>query len=393
MGTMRRMGEWLGLTREDTSSGSGPLPGVVPPARIGGAGRVSPTQAMSIIAVYRAVQVLCTSSSQLTLDAVRRGIRLDSAPLLLTKPETGRRTASATFEYLVSSLALRGNAYLRLYRLNPGEATSTVTHVEVLDPAGVIIRDDTVTGRRTYAVVDDLGRHYELQDADVLHMSMMRITGNPYGLGPIQAAQVELGGIIDTRDYAGEWFNVSGIPSGHLTTDQPLNKPQADEYREMWDSTPAGRTRVLGAGLRYDRTSISPKDAQFLETRQYDTTAIARLFGIPSSLMLAAVEGTSQTYANVEQEWIAFARFTLMAYLREIEEAFSTLLPRGQVARFNTDALLRTDTKTRYEAWEIALRAGIVTPEYVARQEGIPPEAVPAAKPATPAPAPEAPRD
>jgi HK97 family phage portal protein len=393
MGTMRRAAEWLGLIREDTSTGSGPLPGVVPPTRATVSQGVSPARALSIISAYRAVQVLCTAASQLTLDAERHGFRLASTPMLLRKPEHGRRSASGTTEYLVSSLALRGNAFLRLFRLSPLDRTSSVTHVEVLDPGGVIIWDDPVTGARTYDVVDDLGRHYTLQDWEVLHLQFMRVPGNPYGLGPIQAAQVELAGVIDTRDYASEWFDTSGVPSGHLVSDQHLNKVQADEYREMWDSVPAGRTRVTGAGLKYERVSITPKDAQFLETRSFDTTAVARLFGIPSSLMLASVEGTSQTYANVEQEWIAFTRFTLMAYLREIEEAFSTLLPNGQVARFNTDALLRTDTLTRYQAHEIAIRAGFMSPAYVARIEGIPPEALPAAPAPTAEPAPEAPRD
>lgn len=389
MGAMRRAAEWLGLTRDDSSTG--PLPGVVPPTRAVGSAYVGPDQALSLISCYRAVQVLTTAVSQLSLDVVKRGVRQDTAPLLLTKPEAGRREASGTFEYLVSSLALRGNAYLRLYRMVPGDPSSSVTHVEVLPPRGVIIRDDPTTGVRTYDVVDDLGRHYELADADVLHMPFLRVEGTPYGLGPIQAARVELGGVLDTRDYAGEFFNVSGIPSGFLTGDQHLNKTQADQYREMWDGVPAGRTRVVGAGLKYERVTISPKDAQFLETRQFDTTAIARLFGVPSSLMLAAIEGTSNTYQNVEQEWIAFSRFTLMAYLREIEEAFSTLLPRGSTARFNTDLLLRTDTKTRYEAHEIAIRAGLYTNVYAARLEGIPADAVPAAPSQLPAkPTPEA---
>lgn len=94
---------------------------------------------------------------------------------------------------------------------------------------------------------------------------------------------------------------------------------------------------------------------QFLETQQFTTTQMARLIGAPASIMLVAVEGTPETYSNVEQEWIGYVRFSLMKPLREIEEAFTELLPRGQVARFKIDNLLRTDTKTRYEAHAIAL--------------------------------------
>ena len=76
------------------------------------------------------------------------------------------------------------------------------------------------------------------------------------------------------------------------------------------------------------------------------------------------------TYSNVEQDWIAFVRFTLMGYLRPIENALTDLTVRGQSVRFNFEALLRTDTKTRYEAHEIALRAKFKTVDEVRAIEG-----------------------
>lgn len=119
--------------------------------------------------------------------------------------------------------------------------------------------------------------------------------------------------------------------------------------------------RVLGAGFKYDALQIKPADLQFLETQQFNTTQIARLFGTPASLMLAVVEGNSQSYSNVEQDWIAFTRFTLMAYLREIEEALSSVIPYGNTVRFNVDALHRSDTLTRYQAHQVGIDAGFLT--------------------------------
>ena len=61
--------------------------------------------------------------------------------------------------------------------------------------------------------------------------------------------------------------------------------------------------------------ALSPEDLQFIESQQFNTTQIARLLGIPASLMLAKVEGTSLTYSNIEQEWLTFGwelAFTLL---------------------------------------------------------------------------------
>lgn len=129
---------------------------------------------------------------------------------------------------------------------------------------------------------------------------------------------------------------------------------------------------MLGQGLHYEAMFLNPKDAQFLESMQFSTTQIARLFGTPSSLMLAAVEGSSQTYQNVEQDWLGFVRFSSMQYLIEIEDALSQLLPRGQYAKFNVEALLRTDTTTRYAAYAKAIEAKWMFPDEVRRIENLP---------------------
>lgn len=118
---------------------------------------------------------------------------------------------------------------------------------------------------------------------------------------------------------------------------------------------------------------ISPKDAQFLETQQFTTTALARLFGIPAHLMLAVVEGSSMTYQNLAQADLSFTRWTLATYYREVEEAFTSLLPRGQVARFNLDSIIRPDINTRYTAHQTALDAGFLTVDEVRSLEGYAP--------------------
>ena len=83
---------------------------------------------------------------------------------------------------------------------------------------------------------------------------------------------------------------------------------------------------------------MKPADLQFLETQKFDTTQIARLLGIPASIMLAAVDGSNLTYSNIEQSWIEFADYTLAAYTGELEELLSGLLPRGRVVRFDWDS-------------------------------------------------------
>jgi len=339
-------------------------------------GWVSPARALTLSTVFRAVQIHATSVSQLSLDVERGGVKIDT-PAIVSKPNLGM-SRSAFLEEVTTCLYLDGNAFLKLTRAGTGSTRAgEVVDVEILDPRLVGVSRHPQTGRIRFTYGQN-----EYTDRDILHLKFLRITGVDRGLGPIQAAQVELAGALDARDYGSKWFTEAGMPSGILKTDSALSPDQAKQYKNAWkgldeDGEPiegfaSHDVRVLGQGLDYSPLLLKPADVQFLESQQFTTTQIARLLGIPSSLLLAAVEGNSQTYSNVEQDWIAYVRFSLMNALREIEEAFTTLLPRGQTARFTIEALLRSDTKTRYEGHNLALTGGWKTVDEIRAIENLP---------------------
>jgi hypothetical protein len=97
---------------------------------------------------------------------------------------------------------------------------------------------------------------------------------------------------------------------------------------------------------------VPPEEAQFVETMKLTTNQIAAVYGIPPE-MIGGESGSSMTYANVEQQQINFVMFTLRPWLVRLEHAFSALLPDRQYVKFNSDALIRADLKTRWEVNQI----------------------------------------
>ncbi len=352
---------------------------VQPPPRDPGDRHVSMGKALTLSMVYRAISIHCISAKQLGIDVSRKdAVTGDEteieAPSIIRRPNPFA-SRSQFIEQTVGSMAGNGNAFWKLQR----DDTSNLRNIEVLNPLDVVIRSDRDGHVYGY---DYRGRQFK--PSEIKHLSLLRVPGTPYGLGPIQAAQAELAGALDLRDHAHNFFiGPGGQPSGILKTDSALTDASAKSIKDRWDTTQGGTrgVAVLGHGVTYSPVFISPKDAQFIESREFDTTQIARLFGVPASLMLAAVEGNSQTYSNVEQDWIGYVRFSLMQYLIEIEDSLTDLLPRGQRVRFNIDALLRSDTKTRYEAHEIGLRAGFLTPAEVRHMEKLDPNVTLAPRP------------
>jgi HK97 family phage portal protein len=359
----RTFRSWLGGMTRSADSGDTTTTdtGITPPSRSASSASVSVGQALGIPMVYRAIQIHAVSAKQLSIQTTRYGLAVNDHPLVRRPdPDT---TRSAWIEQSVVSLACTGNCYYEIIRDTFGQ----VVALPVLNPIDVRIDTDE-QGRVT-------GYQYRgrtLTPNKVSHITLLRIPGTAYGLGPIQAAQPDLRGAISTRDYAANWLDDSGVPTGVLKSDQSLTREKAQEAKQFWADNAGHKNGVvvLGNGLSYQPIFLTPKDVQFLEAQQFNVTQIARMMGTPASLMLAAVEGNSQTYANVEQDWLAYVRFTLMGYLVEIEDALSDMLPGAQRAKFNIEALLRADTTSRYNSYAVAIDKGFLTADEVRLLEG-----------------------
>jgi HK97 family phage portal protein len=339
--------------------------GILPPSRNANPA-VNLADALSLSMVYRAINIHAISAKQMSIDVFRNGTVIE-APAFVRQPDIAT-TRPAFIEQSIISLATTGNAFWEIKRDQAGR----IMNLLVLNPLNVTINEYEDGTVQSYRIITGK-KEKVLRPERVQHLSLMRTPGTNWGLGPIQAARREIKGAIDVRDYASYWFEESGIPSGVLKSDQVLSPDQATAAKNAWNTTAGAKNgvAVLGQGLTYAPIFLSPADAQFIESQNWNVTQIARLFGVPSSLMLADAAGSSMTYQNVEQDWIGYIRFSLMTYLIEIEQGFTSLLPRGQEAHFNIEALLRSDTLTRYNAHKIGLEAGFLTIEEVRAIEGL----------------------
>jgi HK97 family phage portal protein len=352
--------EWIAGNRRSADSGAFGNT-VQPPARSSSLSAVSVSDAFGISMVYRAIQIHAISAKQLSISTMRYGRMVEDHPL--TRRPDPDSSRSSWIEQLVVSMTSTGNGYCEIIRDAAGQPIA----LPVLNPLQVRIHTNAAGRITKYSY-----RGTDLQPRNMMHVTLLRVPGSAYGLGPIQAAQPDLRGAISTRDYAAAWLDDSGVPTGVLKTDQNVTAEVAKNAKDKWNAD-AGQKNgvvVLGNGLDYRPIFLSPKDVQFIESQQFSVTQIARLFGTPASLMLASVEGSSQTYSNVEQDWLAYVRFTLMGYLTEIEDALTQLLPGARSAKFNIEALLRADTTTRYASYQTAIAAGFLTVAEIRDIEG-----------------------
>ena len=105
---------------------------------------------------------------------------------------------------------------------------------------------------------------------------------------------------------------------------------------------------------------LSPEDAQLLMTRQFDVIQVARWFDIPPH-MIKSLE--KATFSNIEQQGLEFVIWTLTKWLTrwEAEVNFKLFGKEDRsvfFSEFVTAALLRGDTKSRFDAYRVAINSG-----------------------------------
>ena len=332
---------------------------------------VTPTSALSLTAVYRAIQIIATPISKMTINTYRfaTGIELKvDNPVLVNNPSIDQNRRDFLFQ-TVASLALEGNAYwFKNYGSNGQVNNLTILPASSVQPSYPKMTDGTVD--YSTVVYDYLGKRYTKREIE--HLRIFSQAGQLVGVSPIASCYKDISAAIDLRDYAGNWFTAAGVPTGVLKTNAMLSKDDAEVVTANWHNKQQNRqVAVLGNGFEYQQIALSPKDALFTEVQDQQVQAVARLFGVPARLLLTSVPGASDTYTNLQDENQVFYRHTLMAYTDAITDALSNCLPRGNRVEFDFEHLFKADVAARYNYYKVAIDAGILTPEEVRTKEGL----------------------
>jgi HK97 family phage portal protein len=268
---------------------------------------------------------------------------------------------------IVTSLILRGNAYLYQVEWD----TNGPTCWRILHPDQIAVSWDD-NGYRKYRVG---GVDADAQNID--HISNFMLPNSLKGAGIIEYCRNSLGLGVALDDVAGEFFRNGIMSTGVIGVDAPLSPDEARAVADQFGQRHAGVRRahlpiVMGGGAKYTPISLTPEDAQFIQSRQFQSGEIATLLGIPPHL-LGIVDRTTSWGTGIEVQGRAFVDYTLRAYYKRIESFFTRYLRPGTYAEFVTDALTRADTATRYAGYHNALMDGWLNTDEVRLREGLPP--------------------
>ena len=330
---------------------------------------VSEYTALNVVSFFACVRLLADAVASLPWDAYRKNgdVRQEVTPepSLLRDPYPEITEFEWKHQMMVS-LGIRGNFYGMVTQRDRYEYPTEIMPVH---PDEVFRERDKVTGRVTTRVAGE-----RISDADLFHVRGFTLPGQVNGVSPLNLARHSIGLGLATQKFGAQWFGDGAAPSSQIITDQVLSDAQVRQTQAQWVESHGGRRlpAVLSGGFEWKPISITPEESQFLGTREFTIKEMAMLVGVPPH-MIGDVDKSTSWGTGIEQQSIGFVTYNLRAWLTRIEAALSRMLPRGQFVRFNVDALLRGDIKSRYEAHAIAINNGFASPDEVRAHEDLPP--------------------
>lgn len=329
------------------------------------------SDAMSLSSVYRCVEVISNSVAQLPLEPFkvdRQGYKkkyVQSPTYFLLNKEPNRRMTRFTYiKMMVSSMLLRGNAYSYIVRDEKGNAQEMI----YLDANKVkpIAHED---GSVTYMVQ---GFGYEIPAEDMIHILNTTYDG-VNGVSVISHAMNSIQLSNASEAHANGFFTGGANVAGILKVQGSVTKEQSKQIKNSWTEafTPGiGRPNgiaVLQGNMDFTPVTISPAEAQLLETRRYNLEDICRFFGVAPT---KCGDLTKASYSTVEATQLAFLTDTIAPILEKFELEFERKLyskrERANVdVRFDTSVLLRADKTSEADYYTKLFYLGALSPNEI----------------------------
>lgn len=337
---------------------------------------VNQENALGLSAVYAAVDRLSSAIATLPWKVYEnlangdRELAFTNAiyALLSTNPHA-HYTPFNFKKALMCWVLLHGNAYAYIMR----DANGRVVGLKILKATEVqpfCGSDD----RLRYQIHSSNMGSMLIDAQDMLHIPGLSFDGIK-GRSPIADARESLGAAIAAQQYGSNVYKDGAFMNGILSSPLPLKAQQREQVeqvvRERYSGANNGKIPVFGGDLKYYPISLSPRDAQFVESTKMGIEDVARIFNIPLHMLGSLGDATFNNITTLSQE---FVKYSLMPWILKFEEeANRKLFRQDEMGRFyskmSVSALLRGDFKTRTEGYRTLWNLGAISANEIRRLE------------------------
>lgn len=306
---------------------------------------VTEETALKISTVYACVRVLTEGIASLPHHVYRKvdggkEIATDHPLYNLIHSEPNPLMTAFTFdEVTLGSAILWGNGYALI------ERDPISYRPKALWPLMPWETDPLIIDRKLFYQT----KYGLIPDYDIYHLKGLGFDGVK-GKSPIKLQAEQLGITLGAQKYGADLFKKGTTTGGLLTTEKDLKDGQQEQIKKWWNEDTVGpdanhNTKVMGSGMKFQRITLAPEEAQFLQTRQMGSTDICAMFRVPPHMVANLDRSTNN---NIEHQGIDFVKYSLMPWITRIEQEKNRKLfqesEKGKIQTgFNVAGLLRGD--------------------------------------------------
>lgn len=330
---------------------------------------VTADSALRVAAVYSCVRVLSETLAALPLGLYQKQERFRLAatdhPLnqILSILPNSEITSFDLRVQMLANLLLQGNAYSQVLRDRAGRVA------ELWPLMSERCHLDRTKAGKLVLVVEGEPHSWDMNK--VWRVNGLTTNGIE-GLTPIGLMRETVGAAMAMEHYSSAIYGNGAKPGGVLTMDGKLSKEGQQRLIDSWNQTHGGadnanKVAVLQEGMKWQQISMSAEDAQFIESRKYNRSEIAGIFGVPNH-MIGDLENA--TFSNIEHQSLQFVIYALMPWIARIEQSMirDLLLPSERATfypKFNVKGLLRGDTTARATFYRELFNVGALSPNMI----------------------------
>lgn len=341
--------------------------------------RIHEGNALTVSAVWACVRLISETVGLLSWhlyeqDGDRRRVLADTALDWLIHREPNSEMSSMSFrEVLTAQALIYGNGYAEIERDRAGRPLAlwpmSADRVQPYREGGALV----------YRISSPDGKTIEIPSADVFHLHGLGWNGIT-GYSVVRLARQSMGLGKAAESFGSAFFGNGCNPSISLSHPANLSTEAQKRLSESIQAQHRGTARsngvlILEEGMKVEQMTIPPEDAQFLETRKFQTSEIARWFRVPPH-KIGDLERA--THSNIEHQAIEFVTDTILPWATRWEqECDRKILSRNQrgrmYSRLNLDTLLRGDMESRSRAYSVGRQWGWLSADDVRRMEDLDP--------------------
>ncbi len=336
---------------------------------------VTPTQAENLATVLACVNVISSSVASLpayVYQASENGrdvVKDHPLTKLIQSGPNEHQTWADFVEMMLAQALLNGNSLTRVTTDERGQVA------ELLPVPWSNVSYEILPGQkiRYRAMLSGTNQHIILLADDVIHLRD-RSDDGLVGKSRLTRAGSAMRCALHIQQFSESLYQNGTQPSGALKHDQKLSQEAIQRLRSRFEnlhsgSAKAGKMLILDSGLSWESMSISPEDAELLDSRKFSTEEIARIYGCPPPLV-GIWDHSSFTNSETAGRW--FSQFTLTPWVKKLESCIgrAVFTDPGLSLEIDLSGFMRGDPESRWKSHKIAIESGILDTDEIREVEG-----------------------